>query len=74
MQGSDVGTLGGVGLLDGGLGQAPFEDLPPVNLLFDGAARDEAVHHHVPLLPDAERPVHTLAVHCTRTSAENTAS
>ena len=56
-----MGVLGGVGLLDGGLCKAPFEDLPAVDFLFYSATGDESIHHHMALLPDSERPVYALA-------------
>ena len=44
------------------VGNGVFEDLAAVDLLLHRAARDEAVHHHVLGLPDAERSVHSLGI------------
>lgn len=46
--------------------EAPLEHLLAVDLLLDGAARDQAVHHHVPLLADAVRAVDALVVNAAR--------
>lgn len=62
-----MGALGRVGLLNGSFSEAAFEHLPAVDLLFHSAAGDEAVHNHMPPLPDAESSVNTLTVDCTCT-------
>lgn len=42
------------------MGERPGVHLASIDLLFDGAARDEAIHNHVLLLPQTEGPAHRL--------------
>ena len=46
-------AAGGGGIADGGVPEASFEHLLAINHFFDGAARNEAIHHHVATLTDA---------------------
>jgi hypothetical protein len=41
------------GIADSGMPEASFEHLLAINHFFDGAARNEAIHHHVAALTDA---------------------
>lgn len=49
-------------LAQGGTVCEQGSNLLSVNLLLNGAARDEAMHHHASRLPNSVRPVHSLRI------------